>query len=139
MAARTTAFTKYVAVFFFSAAIGTTWAQPALPLRQRIPKADPGKYHQIQDGKDWKNPYIVVHRDGFEIVGVTPAEHLIPVELVGSELERLPDSAWPYGLVVAVQDNSLLSSSGDLPQIRANRGKLLQLLKRLGITADRWP
>jgi hypothetical protein len=125
--------------FFLSASVGISWAQSAVPLRQRVPKPDPGKYRQIRDGKDWKNPYLVVHRDGFELVGVTPAEHLVPVELVGSELERLPDSAWPYGLVVAVQDASLLRSSGDLPQIRANRGKLLQLLKRLGITADLWP
>jgi hypothetical protein len=130
---------KSCLVFFLSAAVGIRWAQSAVPLRERVLKPDPGKYRQIQDGRDWKNPYLVVHRDGVEIVGLTPAEHLIPVELVGSELERLPDSAWPYGLVVAVQDNSLLRSSRDLPQIRANRGMLLQLLKRRGITADLWP
>ncbi len=139
MAARTMALTKYAAVFFFSAAVGTTWAQPALPLRQRIPKADPGKYHQIRDGKDWKNPYLVVRHDGVEIVGVTPAARPAPVETIGSKLARLPDSAWPYGLVVAVQDVSILGSPADLPQVEANRVKLLQLLKKLGITADLWP
>ena len=92
----------------------------------------------MRDAKDWKNPYLVVRRDGVEIVGVTSAEPVIPEHLVEAELERLPRSAWPYGLVVAVQDVGLMAV-GDEPHVLANREKLLALLKRAGIAAELWP
>lgn len=70
--------------------------------------------------------------------GVTPVGQAIPVDSVPLVLEGLPDSAWPYGLVVAVQDIGLVSD-GDLPRIEANRKKLLMLLKKLAIAVDLWP
>lgn len=48
------------------------WAQTPHSLQNRIPKPDPKKYHDVQDAKDWKNPYLIVRRDGIEIMGVTP-------------------------------------------------------------------
>lgn len=115
------------------------WTQSTHSLRSRISKADQKKYHSIRDGKDWKNPYLVIGGDGIYILGVTAAEKSISLEAVESTLERLPDSAWPYGLVVAVQDASIISGEGELPRIEANRKKLLKLLKKLGVTVDRWP
>lgn len=111
---------------------------PRRSLRTRIPRPDPAKYNRVRDAREWKNPYLVVRRGGIEIVGVTPVEPGISVQAVATELERLPDSAWPYGLVVAVQEIGIRSPGEDAP-IRANREKLLALLKRLGITADLWP
>ena len=64
---------------------------------------------------------------------------MISVESVPVTLEKLPDSAWPYGLVVAVQDMGILSREKDPALIEANRAKLLNLLKELGIAVDRWP
>jgi len=113
-------------------------AQTSRSLENRIPKPDPKKYHSVQDAKDWKNPYLIVRRDGIEIVGMTPVGRAITVESVPGVLERLPASAWPYGLVVAVQD-IILSGKTDLAHIEANRTKLLNLLKELGIAVDRWP
>ena len=124
-----------VTLQFFLAGAG--WTQTR-PLRKRIPKADPAKFRQVRDGKDWKNPYLVVRRGGIEIIGVTSIEPGIPVEAVQGVLEHLPDSAWPYGLVVAVMDVGI-QSKGDEPLIRANRENLLALLERLGIAADLWP
>lgn len=129
--------TKVLAILVFVAA-GIGNAQARQPLRQRIPRAEPAKYRQVQDGKDWKNPYLMVRRDGVEIVGVTPASHAVPVDLVEAELERLPPSAWPYGLVVAVQDVGIMAV-GDEPRVLANRAKLLAVLKRLGIQVELWP
>jgi len=114
-------------------------AQTSRSLENRIPKPDPKKYHSVQDAKDWKNPYLIVRRDGIEIVGMTPVGRAITVESVPGVLERLPASAWPYGLVVAVQDIGILSGKTDLAHIEANRTKLLNLLKELGIAVDRWP
>jgi len=114
-------------------------AQTSRSLQVRIPRPDPQKYRSVRDAKDWKNPYLIVRRDGIEILGMTPVGRAIAVESVPGMLERLPDSAWPYGLVVAVQDIGIVSGGADLANIEANRTKLLNLLKRLGVAVDRWP
>jgi len=127
-----------VLAILLCAASGIGCTQSRQPLRQRIPNAEPAKYRQVRDGKDWKNPYLVVRRDGVEIIGVTSAEPAVPVDLVEGELERLPRSAWPYGLVVAVQDVGIMGA-GDQPRVLANREKLLAVLKRAGIAVELWP
>ena len=108
-------------------------------LQDRIPKSDPKKYDSVQEAKDWKNPYLVVRRDGIEILRRTPVGRAITVESVPGVLERLPDSAWPYGLIVALQDIGILSGKTDVARIEANRTKLLNLLKELCVAVDRWP
>lgn len=114
------------------------WTQTPQSLQNRIPKPDPTKYHAVQDAKDWKNPYLIVRRDGIEIIGMTAVGQSIPVDSVPGVLNRLPNSAWPYGLVVAVQDIGLVSE-GDPPRIEANRKRLLMLLKKFAIAVDLWP
>jgi hypothetical protein len=114
------------------------YAQTSQSLHSRIPKADRTKYHGVQDAKDWKNPYLIVRRNGIEIVGMTAVGQAVPVKSVPGVLKGLPDSVWPYGLVVAVQDIGLVAE-GDPPRIKDNRKRLLTLLKKLGITVDPWP
>jgi len=95
-------------------------AQNSRSLQDRILRPDPQKYHSVRDAKDWKNPYLVVRRDGIEILGMTPLGRAIAVESVTGVLDRLPASASPYGLVVAVQDIGIVSSRADLANIEAN-------------------
>src|SRR6267142_6547963 len=78
------------------------WTQASRPLQNRIPKPNPTKYGSVQDAEQWKNPYLIVRPDGIEIIGTTPVGGAITVESVPGVLGSLPDSAWPYGLVVAV-------------------------------------
>jgi hypothetical protein len=115
------------------------WPQTSPPLKRRIPEPDPKKYHAIQDGKDWQNPKLVVRPEGIEVVGITPAGQAIPAESVPDKLEHIPDSAWPYGLIVMVSDAGIVSSSKVIPRIQANRAKLLKILKAHGIAVDLWP
>jgi hypothetical protein len=117
----------------------TSVAQTSPPLRSRIPRADPKKYNAIRDGQDWQNPKMIVRPDGIEIIGITPPARGIDIESVLDKLEHLPDSAWPYGLVVAVADAAILSSGKDMPRIEVNRTKLLKTLKQHGIAAELWP
>jgi hypothetical protein len=91
----------------------------------------------VESAKDWKNPFLIVRRDGIEVVGVTHGR-AIAVKSVLSELEDLPASTWPYGLVVAVQENAV-RSNGDTRLIAANRIRLIKLLKRVGIAVENWP
>ena len=126
---------------FVAQLVGSTligWTQTSQSPQSRIPKPDPKKWHAVRDAKDWKNPYLIVRRDGIEIVGMTAVGQAIPVDSVPGVLKGLPESAWPYGLVVAVQDIGL-RSQGDPQRIEANRKRLLTLLQKLGIAADLWP
>src|SRR5579864_792024 len=107
------------------------------PLRDRIPSPDRKLYEAVESAKDWKNPFLIVRRDGIEVVGVTHGRAIV-VESVLSELEDLPASTWPYGLVVAVQENGV-RSNGDARLIAANRTRLIKLLKRVGIAVENWP
>jgi hypothetical protein len=114
--------------------------EPANPLRARIPDADPKKYEGIQDAKDWRNPYLIVRADGITTAsGASGGGSPIPVDSVPAALENLPDSAWPYGLVVAVQDAGVVASKADQSRIEANRILLVRVLNQLGVTVDSWP
>ena len=108
-------------------------------LQQRSPKPAPAKHGSIQDARDWHDPKLVVRPEGVEIIGITSAGQAIPVESVLEKLEQLPDSAWPYGLIVMVADSSILSSPGDIPQLQGIRSKLLKVLDAHGVAVDPRP
>jgi hypothetical protein len=126
-------------LFPFVASTDVGWAQASRNLQKRIPKSDHTEYDSVRDAQQWKNPYLIVRPEGIEIIGVTPIGQGLAVATVSGLLEKLPDSAWPYGLVAAVQDLGLRSGKTDSARIEANRIKLLDLLKELGITVERWP
>ena len=123
----------------FAASMLLGFAQGLPPLQNRIPKPDPKKYQGILDAKDWKNPQLIVRPTGIEVIGITSGGNGIPVDSVLDVTEHLPDSAWPYGLVVAVQDVGLRASKKDDSPIHANRVKLLRILKQHGIAVELWP
>jgi hypothetical protein len=123
----------------FAASMLPVFAQALPPLQSRIRKSDPKKYQGILDAKDWKNPQLIVRPTGIEVIGITPAGSGIPVDSVFDVLGHLPDSAWPYGLVVAVEDVGLRASKNDDAPIHANRVKLLRILKQNGIAVELWP
>jgi hypothetical protein len=60
-----------------------------------------------------------------------------PTEVV-AYLEKLPSIVWPYGLVVAVQENGL-RAPGDDAAIKRNKEELIRLLEKAGIKLDLWP
>jgi hypothetical protein len=123
-------------VVLFAVAV---YAQGSKPLNERIPKANPNLYRAVLDGRDWKNPFLIVHRDGVEIVvSGTQRQGIIPLASVPEALERLPDSAWPFGLVVALADEGV-QVVGDGPPIKQNREQLLSLLGKLHIAVELWP
>src|ERR1035438_7506099 len=106
--------------------------EPANPLTGRIPSADPKKYQGIRDGKGWRNPYLIVRADGIEIAGTASGGSPIPVESVAAALESLPNSSWPYGLVVAIQINGVGASEAERSRIETNQMSLEPLLGELG-------
>src|SRR5271166_3398636 len=72
-------------------------------LKNRIPPADPAKYRSVADAREWQNPYLTVQAKGIDarpISAATETPTMSPADVV-AYLEKLPSTAWPYGLVVA--------------------------------------
>jgi hypothetical protein len=109
-------------------------------LKNRIPPADPNKYRSVVDARNWLNPYLTVQSKGIDarpISAATEAPTMSPSDVV-AYLERLPSIAWPYGLVVAVQESGV-RAPGDNAQIKRNREELVRLLEKAGIKVELWP
>jgi hypothetical protein len=110
------------------------------PLKNRVPSPDPNEYSSVRDASDWQNPYLTVQANGIDarpISAGTEALTMSPGDVV-AYLEKLPSIAWPYGLVVAVQENSL-RNPGDNAPIKRNKEELVRLLEKAGIKVEPWP
>jgi len=111
-------------------------------LDKRIGPAAAQKYRSVRDAKDWENPYLVVGRDGIEVIVRRLPSSRTTVAAVDLEpiLVGLPISAWPYGRVAAVQEVGIREPDrSDDKSIAANLEAVLAILKKLDITVDRWP
>jgi hypothetical protein len=140
-----------IAAYLLGAAIGlVSCSQPTAlrtvadtgtsTLKNRIPPANPAKYRSVADARDWQNPYLMVQAKGIDarpISAETEAPTMSPADVV-AYLEKLPSIAWPYGLVVAVQENGL-RAPGDDAQIKRNREELVRILEKAGVKVELWP
>lgn len=92
-------------------------------LRAIVP-ADPSKYANLRDMKNWQNPYLIIRKDGIALLDPADSlEIILKPDEVLPRLAQLPPSAWQYGRVVAVRENSA-QSADDGVAIRRNRGLL---------------
>jgi hypothetical protein len=83
---------------------------------------------------------FMVRANGIDVRPITAATEAptMPAADVVAYLERLPSIAWPYGLVVAVQENGVRAPGDDAP-IKKNREELLRLLQKAGVKVELWP
>jgi hypothetical protein len=111
-------------------------------LDARIGAAAPQRYRSVRDAKDWENPYLVIRRDGIEVIvkRLPSARQTVAAADLQRTLIGLPVSAWPYGRVAAVQEISIRAGdrSDDKP-IAENLDTALAILKKLDVTVARWP
>ena len=105
---------------------------------EAIPAADATQYEHVRDMKQWRNPYLIVRKDGVAIYDSADSAEIIlkPDELLGA-LARLPASNWPYGRVVAATEGGGRISEQDGVAIRRNRGIVGGMLEGAHI-AIRW-
>lgn len=76
----------------------------------------------------WKNPYIIIQRNGISLlVGGVPNYKIIAVDDLPRTLAKLPDTEWPYGRVIGVQENGLRSGNDDV-LIAKNRVRVATIL-----------
>src|SRR5258708_8223620 len=101
-----------------------------------VPAPDRKLYVDVQDAPDWQNPYIVVFADGLQVecraVGMSKR---ITASALKKTLLELPRSAWPYGKIVAGNENSI-RSQGDAARIERNRVEVDKILKSMDIAVD---
>lgn len=105
---------------------------------QAIPAADPAKFERIHDMKTWRNPYLIVRRDGVALLDAADNAEIIlkPAELLPA-LAALPASNWPLGRVVAATESSRAVSEQDQVEIRRNKGIMGGMLKAANV-AVKW-
>jgi hypothetical protein len=122
----------------------TQSAPDAFAVLQNIPAANPAKYADLREKKNWQNPYLVVRADGVGLLtGVTAnQEQMLKPEEVLDTLAHLPPSAWPNGRVVAILvqeasggsiQNSEQTSDQQKIALRRNRGTVAGELERAHI------
>jgi len=104
---------------------------------QAIPPADPAKYEHMQDMKNWRNPYLVIRKDGVALLDVADnAEIVLKSDELLSALARLPASNWPYGRVVAATETGA-GAAEDAVAIRRTKGIVGGILEGAHV-AVRW-
>jgi hypothetical protein len=112
-----------------------------LPIRQRlparIPPADHAMYRNVHDAADWRNPYLLITRDGYD-VRFQGGRMSGPLSLLARTLVGLPNSAWPYGRVVAGSENGV-RTIGDDELIKRNRKEADKILREMGLEVQWWP
>ncbi len=91
------------------------------------------------DVKDWQNPYLIVRADGIEIVGLSDGKSSPTIDAALAVLEGLPESAWPYGRVVAVRRNDTTGTQLERSRIATNQNLLSTRLGDLGVIVGFWP
>ena len=100
---------------------------------QAIPPADPAKFGSVRDYKSWRNPYLIIRKDGVGLLDLANNEqHLVNPNELPEALARLSPSAWPYGRIVAVAEDRATSPDDDV-LIRKNRGIVAGTLESLHI------
>lgn len=141
---RRTAFTMLLVFMVSSGAAPQTntneRTRSVTSLKARIPPPKQSVYGAIREGTAWQNPYLIAMEDGVKVMKEDHDGPIVSVEEVMRFLEDLPKSAWPYGLVVAVQRQSVCCRYSDgEARIRANQAELVSRLKRGGIVVSMWP
>lgn len=115
--------------------------EASLPINERlparIPPADPGRYGNVRDAANWNNPYLVITSDGFDLSFHGGQLHG-PMSTLAQTVVGLPNSAWPYGRVVAASESGVRSAD-NAELIKRNKEEADKILRELGVTIDWWP
>jgi hypothetical protein len=122
-----------------------------------IPPPSKNRYMAVHNLSAWENPYITV-QDGMLTLHVTVADAnpsdlgvggiLRPVAArhqdlnirtgdLGIALNAVPQTAWPYGRVIAIEEAHDIPHAAR-PQMRRNMEAAMQSLNDLGIVVYEW-
>jgi hypothetical protein len=104
---------------------------------QQIPPADEQKYSSMREMKSWRNPYLIVKTDGVGLLDIGNNEQqTVDPDKLAEALAKLPDSAWPYGRVVAIQEITASGSEDDQAKLRKNRALVAGSLEAMKVAIN---
>ncbi len=126
-----------------------------------LPPPSKGRYLQVHAAEAWNNPFLVVGRKSIALRvvfpsglqklpnNVLPQTALIPAgpnkrELslrlidLPEALAALGEESWPYGRVVAVEEDPA-TPRRERPQMRRNVEAVMAMLNDLDVVANEWP
>jgi hypothetical protein len=124
---------------------------------EEIPPPSKHLYVNVRSTDAWQNPFLTVHRDTLTLRIIFPQQTssaldagtlLHPVAARRQELEirisdlpealaAVPDFAWPYGRVVAIEE-SPTAARQDRPQVRRNVEQAIRIVNDLDVVVDEW-
>ena len=122
-----------------------------------IPPPAKARYLAVKSLTSWENPYVTIQgsmltlhvmlADGntsglgggglLRPVGARRQDLNIRVSDLPSALNAVPQSAWPYGRVVAVEEAHNVPKSAR-PEVRRNMESAMQMLNELGVVVYEW-
>jgi hypothetical protein len=107
---------------------------------ESLPDPDQNAIRQIRTAEDWHNPFVVVCRDGYELIlrGRPRTAERLSLRELEKTLLTLPFEQWPLGRVIAIQENAL-RSTGDDERIEENLEALKRMLELHKIRTNLWP
>jgi hypothetical protein len=124
----------------------------------QIPPPSKNRYMGIHTLQSWNNPFLIVSKSTVTLrvmypepggSDLTPNNLLRPAaarkrELVlrlsdlPEALSALPENLWPYGRVIAVEEDPI-ATRPERPQVRRSVEATMQTLNDLGVVAYEWP
>jgi hypothetical protein len=127
-------------------------------LLEQIPPPAKSRYMAIRNKAGWENPFLVVSQKTVSLRVMNPApphsdalpgnmlqpanarKNVLDLRLsdLPDALASIPEDSWPYGRVIAVQEDPSEVHS-DRIQVRRNVEATMQMLNNLGVVAYEWP
>jgi hypothetical protein len=124
----------------------------------QIPPPAKSRYMSIHTVESWDNPFLIVGGANLTLrivypdlthSSALPSNMLKPAKARRQELEirlndlpdalgALPSEEWPYGRVIAVEEDPAETRANRL-QVRRNVEATMQLLNNLGVVIYEWP
>jgi hypothetical protein len=125
---------------------------------EQIPPPAKNRYMAVHTRENWGNPFLIVGKKTVTLrvmnpeapqSDVVPGNLLHPPNARKRELElrlsdlpealaSIPENAWPYGRVVAVEEDAM-QARADRVQVRRNIETTIQVLNDLGVVVYEWP
>jgi len=123
----------------------------------QIPLPTKSRYVAVHSLNDWQNPYMTVQASMITLHVLLPDDNpsefgqggvLRPVAARRQELtlrlgdlpdalSAIPEEAWPYGRVIAVEEQGGVAPS-ERPAVRKNVESVLKSMNDLGVIAVEW-
>jgi hypothetical protein len=123
-----------------SSNLNQTKSQKDTRVIDSLPVPNDEEIRKIRTTDKWHNPFVMVHRDGYELIlrEQPRSQRLLSLKELEQTLLKIPLERWPLGKVVAVQEIGL-RIPGDDTKIAFNLKALKRMLGSHKIRVDRWP